>query len=181
MNNQYLQGGALELYKQRNTRNMVERAIVIGTKLGNKFDNYIHYLEHVWLDNPMIMDFLQQVAFVLASSSASIERVFSFFHRQTSYFLRVYVIHISQQFVEILKSKSCIQNYWTQYKVNQDSKLLAMSIFWWTAHYLGVYGVKWQFYRHFPDTFISWSEIQYFINIQLLEFIQIVEQYRESL
>ncbi|CAL6067075.1 Hypothetical_protein [Hexamita inflata] len=69
------------------TRIMVERAIVIGTKLGNKFDNYIHYLEHVWQDNPMIMDFLQQVA-VLASSSASIERVFSFFHRQTSYFLR---------------------------------------------------------------------------------------------
>ncbi|CAL5998197.1 Conserved_hypothetical protein [Hexamita inflata] len=87
MNNQYLKGGALELYKQRNTRIMVERAIVIGTKLGNKFDNYIHYLEHVWQDNPMIMDFLQQVA-VLASSSASIERVFSFFHRQTSYFLR---------------------------------------------------------------------------------------------
>ncbi|CAL5992842.1 Hypothetical_protein [Hexamita inflata] len=97
MNNQYLQGGALELY----TRIMVERAIVIGTKLGNKFDNYIHYLEHVWQDNPMIMDFLQQVAvldsirqqyqqyqIVLASSSASIERVFSFFHRQSSYFLR---------------------------------------------------------------------------------------------
>ncbi|CAL5985702.1 Hypothetical_protein [Hexamita inflata] len=66
---------------------MVGRAIVIGTKLGNKFGNYVHYLEHVWQDNPMIMDFLQQVA-VLASSSASIERVFSFFHRRTSYFLR---------------------------------------------------------------------------------------------
>ncbi|CAL5980497.1 Hypothetical_protein [Hexamita inflata] len=69
MNNQYLQGGALELFKQRNTRIMVERAIVIGTKLGNKFDNYIHYLEHVWQDNPMIMDFLQQVA-VLAANTA---------------------------------------------------------------------------------------------------------------
>ncbi|CAL5990741.1 Hypothetical_protein [Hexamita inflata] len=65
MNNQYLKGGALELYKQRNTRIMVERAIVIGTKLGNKFDNYIHYLEHVWQDNPMIMDFLQQVALLV--------------------------------------------------------------------------------------------------------------------
>ncbi|CAL6061527.1 Hypothetical_protein [Hexamita inflata] len=33
------------------------------------------------------MDYLAQVA-ILASSSASIERVFSVFHRQTSYFLR---------------------------------------------------------------------------------------------
>ncbi|CAL6041125.1 Hypothetical_protein [Hexamita inflata] len=33
------------------------------------------------------MDYLAQVA-ILASSSASIECVFSFFHRQTSYFLR---------------------------------------------------------------------------------------------
>ncbi|CAL6030725.1 Hypothetical_protein [Hexamita inflata] len=33
------------------------------------------------------MDYLAQVA-ILASSSVSIERVFSFFHRQTSYFLR---------------------------------------------------------------------------------------------
>ncbi|CAL6049290.1 Conserved_hypothetical protein [Hexamita inflata] len=84
MNNQYLQGGALELYKQRNTRNMVERAIVIGTKLGNKFDNYIHYLEHVWQDNPMIMDFLQQVA-VLAQPQQNVFSHFSTDKRLTFY------------------------------------------------------------------------------------------------
>ncbi|CAL6096618.1 Hypothetical_protein [Hexamita inflata] len=87
MHNDYLTGNSLEIFQQRDSRELAQRALVIGNKLGNKLDNYIHYLEYIWQDNSQIMDYLAQVA-ILASSSASIERVFSFFHRQTSYFLR---------------------------------------------------------------------------------------------
>ncbi|CAL5990714.1 Hypothetical_protein [Hexamita inflata] len=87
MHNDYLTGNSLEIFQQRDSRELAQRALVIGNKLGNKLDNYIHYLEYMWQDNSQIMDYLAQVV-ILASSSASIERVFSFFYRQTSYFLR---------------------------------------------------------------------------------------------
>ncbi|CAL6070572.1 Conserved_hypothetical protein [Hexamita inflata] len=74
-----------EIFMQRSQ--LFERAQQFDTQLKGKFSDYINYLLNVWVDNEQIITFLQKVE-VMSVTSCGIERVFSFFHRTTSHFLR---------------------------------------------------------------------------------------------
>ncbi|CAL6057050.1 Conserved_hypothetical protein [Hexamita inflata] len=82
---EYITEGANQIDDQR--KHLIERAKYFEKQQQDKFSDYINYLKNIQTNNEHVRTFLLKVE-VMSISSCGIERVFSFFHRTTSHFLR---------------------------------------------------------------------------------------------
>ncbi|CAL6034931.1 Conserved_hypothetical protein [Hexamita inflata] len=82
---EYITEGANQIDDQR--KQLVERAKYFEKQQQDKLSDFINYLKNIWTNNEHVRTFLLKVE-VMSISSCGIERVFSFFHRTTSHFLR---------------------------------------------------------------------------------------------
>ncbi|CAL6085821.1 Conserved_hypothetical protein [Hexamita inflata] len=78
---------AVELFDQLNSIDKAYKAADYLNKSQNGKTDYITYLMNVWDDDPDIFDMLNIIR-ALTINSASLERLFSFFHRETSSYVR---------------------------------------------------------------------------------------------
>ncbi|CAL6054487.1 Conserved_hypothetical protein [Hexamita inflata] len=85
--NQLKGNNPVQFYEQLISIEKAEQAVEYLRTSPNGKTDYIDYLFNIWHTNPVIRDTLSIIR-ALTINSASLERLFSFFHRQTASFLR---------------------------------------------------------------------------------------------